>query len=195
MIFVKKGMASVDYRHVFGGDRSIESILTGSDYKELLSSVKTAPHKVTQILQKYNPSVIFVFTRSKNANILVVEYDSSIRMYWLMLEGSYVRARRRRGISNDYEDMNLIERTKYWKYEMKNMSNRRYRLTFNQLSRISFVLNSDGSVKCEMPRGYQSIQHFQGVYIQLGHNFVGIPYVKKLTLFGRGDTNPQSIDP
>lgn len=185
-------MASVGNNHIFQGTRSIAQIVSSHEYKTILSSICTAPHVITQILQRYNPYVLFVFTRSKNANILVVEHDNgSIKLYWLMLEDSSIRTRRQRHIVHDYEDLNWIERTKYWRYNVNNMTNRRYNLTFNQMSKIKFIIQSNGSVKCELAKRNEALFHCQGVYIQLGYNRLNIPYVQYFQLFSRNGTSVQ----
>lgn len=188
--------SSCQYRNIFHEDKSVSDIVSGVEYKTMMKFVKSKPHIVTETLQKYNPNVLFVFTRSLNSNVLVVDFDSQTNtphIYWLLLEPSYIMARRSKNIQHDYEDMTVLERNFYWKFSLEQLSNNRHRLVFHKLRKVKFVIESNKKVKCEISNG-RAIHDFKGVYLQLGKTVLGFDTVHELKLFGKGSQST-SITP
>ncbi|MES1911106.1 MAG: hypothetical protein MHM6MM_003591 [Cercozoa sp. M6MM] len=70
-------------------------------------------------LQERNPNVFCVISRSKNANLVVYEAnigpdgelvrDEPVLVYWLKIEPSYRQANRRKGKSDDRQELSVLE--------------------------------------------------------------------------------------
>jgi hypothetical protein len=90
-------------------------------------------------LHKIRPNIFLVMTRSKNKNVVV--YEANIRNgqfdsknpvvgYWLILEPSYRKIRRKKMIKHDFERFNMFENQFVWGFSIPSIGIDRKSLSF-----------------------------------------------------------------
>lgn len=83
---------------------------------------------LAQELKALNPHIFLVCFRSKNKNVVVYQarvsndgvlLDPPVDAYWLILEPSYQRERKRQGIRHDREELGRLDKMFAWGFETK----------------------------------------------------------------------------
>lgn len=141
-------------------------------------------------IQKLQPNIFATFVRDSNGNVLVMESIIenhcivNIEVYWLMLEPSYRESRRKKGISHDREEMNLIERvTGYGHTVLEKTSDTRWKIQMKNLPTLPVIIQY-------FPKKNKTVAfvNMDGVLCELSHVFIHeytlVGPVKSVEVFG-----------
>lgn len=104
-------------------------------------------------LQKQNPDVLFLITRSKNLNVVVYQAlrdkekklaSSPVDVFWLDIDPEYVKANRKKGVKTDRSDLNSIEKAMAYGISAEKVKDKdEFTLTLVSLKGRSVTLSLD----------------------------------------------------
>lgn len=95
---------------------------------------------LAQELKALNPNIFLVCFRSKNRNVVVYQtrvsadgklLDPPVEAYWLILEPSYQRDRKKHGIQHDREELGRIDKMFAWGFSSTKQSDTGASFKFN----------------------------------------------------------------
>ena len=143
-------------------------------------------------------SVLFWIERSKNKNIVVYEaikqngindHYNNIIGYWLVIDPEYIKANRKKGKTDDREELSMIERKLAYGYNVTSTdSNKKckiYQVNLVSVPSIIMDLITDKQGKPHIIviiNGYKC--YLRRIYVATKESWYGLPKVLYVTLTG-----------